>query len=88
MSEIRYRLGLSALVPLADPYRGTHTLEASIRRWAGCEDWFSILMCPNARWRDRLARLVAVVSTLLFGLRLFGLGGQELAAGGGPQMRV
>jgi len=35
-------------------------------------------MCPNAWWRDCLPRPVAVVSTLLFGLRLLGSGDGRL----------
>ena len=38
--------------------------------------------------RGFVTRLVAVVSTLLFGLCLLGLDGEGVTASGGPQMRV
>ena len=61
---------------------------ASIRRWVGFEGSILIRIVDSGFGRGFVIRLVAVVSTLLFGLRLLGLGGQGVIGGGGPQTRA
>ena len=73
-----------------NPSNQVHWLAlASIRRWVGFEDSILIRIVDSGFGCGFVTRLVvAVVSTLLSGLRLLRLGGQGVTASGGPQMRV